>query len=263
MASFDVDRYLARIDHDGAREPSLATLTGLQAAHLVRVPFENLHVFHRLGVRVDVGWSYHKIVEQRRGGWCYELNGCFAELLRRLGYEVDLLSCRTFERDTGELSAEFDHLALLVHVDGTSYLVDVGWGDSPLAPLPAEPGEYASRPRSTRIESDGSKVRLVELVERGDGGTSWEPQYEASRQPRQLSEFEARSHYLQTEPGLSWTEKPLVTRATSSRGSRVTLHRDRLRVRTDDLAIRDIAVPAEQWEQQLRTWFDMSIPTAV
>ena len=169
MVSFDVDRYLARIGHDGSRQPSLTTLAELQVAHLQHVPFENLHVFHRIGVRVDVDWSYHKIVEQRRGGWCFELNGCFAELLRRLGYAVDLLSCRTFEPSTGVLSAEFDHLTLLVHVDRTPYLVDVGWGDNPLSPLPAEPGEYVSRPRPSRIETERSTVRLVAEVERDAG----------------------------------------------------------------------------------------------
>ena len=135
MMSFDVDRYLSRIKFDGGHEPSVDTLVRLQAAHLMRVPFENLHVFHRLGVRVDVDWSFHKIVEQRRGGWCFELNGCFAELLRRLGYRVDLLSCRTFDAATGGLSPDFDHLTLLVHVHAAAYLVDVGWGDNPLAPL--------------------------------------------------------------------------------------------------------------------------------
>jgi N-hydroxyarylamine O-acetyltransferase len=262
MVLFDVDRYLARIEVDDGHEPSLDTFARLQAAHLVRVPFENLHVFHRLGVRVDVDWSYHKVVEQRRGGWCFELNGCFAELLRRLGYNVELLSCRTFEPATGGLSPDFDHMTLLVHVNGEAYLVDVGWGDNPLAPLPAEPGEYPSRPRPARIETDASTVRLFEYVERSDGTAVWELQYQASRQPRQLAQFEARSRYLQTERGLSWTEKPLVTRATSAHGGRVTLHRDRLRVRNDDLSIHDKVVSADEWEVELRAWFEMSIPTA-
>ena len=117
MVLFDVDRYLSRIHFDGRREPSLDTLVQLQAAHLMGVPFENLHVFHRVGVLTDVEWSYHKVVEQRRGGWCFELNGCFAELLRRVGYRVELLSCRTFDAATGGLSPDFDHLTLLVHVD--------------------------------------------------------------------------------------------------------------------------------------------------
>jgi N-hydroxyarylamine O-acetyltransferase len=175
---------------------------------------------------------------------------------------VELLSCRTFEPATGGLSPDFDHLTLLVHVNGEAYLVDVGWGDNPLAPLPAEPGEYPSRPRPARIETDASTVRLFEYVERSDGTAVWELQYQASRQPRQLAQFEARSRYLQTEHGLSWTEKPLVTRATSAHGGRVTLHRDRLRVRTDDLSIHDKVVSADEWEVELRAWFEMSIPTA-
>ena len=127
---FDVDRYLARIGCDGRREPSLAALTELQVAHLVHVPFENLHVFHGIGVDTSVDRSYDKIVEQRRGGWCFELNGCFAELLRRLGDEVDLLSCRTFEPETGALSDDFDHLTL-----DASYNRYAGYGQSKLANL--------------------------------------------------------------------------------------------------------------------------------
>ena len=259
--SFDVDRYLARIGYGGPRDPTVETLGELQLAHLLSVPFENLHVFHRVGVRVDVGWSYAKIVEQRRGGWCFELNGCFAALLRRLGFDVDLMSCRTFESGPGGLSAEFDHLALLVHLDGADHLVDVGWGDGPLHPLPAETGEYASRPRPVRVEADAATVRLVELVQREEGTAAWELQYEASRRPRRLEEFEGRSRYLQTAPGLSWTEKPLVTRATSGAGGRVTLHRHRLRVRRDDLSIEDRPVTAEEWPGELATWFHLTVPT--
>jgi N-hydroxyarylamine O-acetyltransferase len=261
MVSFDVDRYLARIEWDGGRDPSLTVLRDLQVAHLVHVPFENLHVYNRLGVDTDVDRSYAKIVERRRGGWCFELNGCFAELLRRLGYAVDLLSCRTFDPASGGFSPDFDHLALLVHLGTTRHLVDVGWGDNPLSPIPAEVGEYATRPRPTRIETDASTLRLIELVEH-DGGSDWELQYEAALRPRQLREFEQRSRHLQTAPGLSWTEKPLVTRATSAYGGRVTLHRDRLRRRGDDLSTNDEPVDPDHWEEQLQRWFDMSAPVA-
>jgi N-hydroxyarylamine O-acetyltransferase len=262
MADFDVDQYLARISYDGRREPTLGTLAALHLAHLMHVPFENLHVFHRVGVRETVDWSYSKIVEQRRGGWCFELNGCFAELLRRLGFDVDLLSCRTFDPSTGGLSPAFDHLALLVRIGGDAYLVDVGWGDNPLAVIPADSGEHATRPRPSRIESDGDVLRLIELVERVDGDVVWELQYEASRRPRALADFSARSRYLQTEPGLNWTEKPLLTRATSPLGGRVTLSRDRLRVRSDDLSITDRRISAEDWADVLQDQFGMTVPTA-
>jgi N-hydroxyarylamine O-acetyltransferase len=263
MGNFDVDRYLEHIAYEGSREPTLETLAALHLTHLIHVPFENLHVFHRLGVRVDVGWSYEKIVEQRRGGWCFELNGCFAELLRRLGFTVDLISCRTFEPDSGGLSPDFDHLALLVHAGGDAFLVDVGWGDNPLAVLPAENGDYATRPRPSRVEANGDVIRLIQHLERVDGEVVWELQYEATRHPRRLEDFEPRSRYLQTEPGLMWTDKPLVTRATSPHGGRVSLHRDRLRVRSDDLTIDDRPVSPEEWDGVLQSWFGMAPPTVM
>lgn len=255
-----VNRYLKRIGYTGKGAPTLATLRKLHAAHLIHVPFENLDVYHRRGVRVDVNWSFQKIVDRRRGGWCYELNGCFGALLEQLGYRVARLSCRTFEPDTGGLSADFDHLALLVRVGADRFLVDVGWGDCALAPIPAETGEYARRPRRVRIETTGDSLRLIERVHRVDGETVWELQYEAALQPRALADFDERSKYLQTEPGLNWTEKPLVTRATSAKGGRVSLHRDRLRTRHDDLSFVDRPVAQDEWPAVLSTYFDISPP---
>jgi N-hydroxyarylamine O-acetyltransferase len=255
-----VRRYLERIGYTGRRAATLSTLRKLQVAHLVHVPFENLDVFHRRGVRVDVNWSFQKIVYRHRGGWCFELNGCFGALLEQLGYRVARMSCRTFEPGTGGLSADFDHLALIVRVGSDRFLVDVGWGDCPLAPIPAEAGDYDARPRKVRIETTSDSLRLIERVERVDGETVWEPQYEASLHPRALADFDARSRYLQTEPGLNWTEKPLVTRATSAKGGRLTLHRDRLRTRQDDLTFVDEPVTQDEWPAVLEARFGIAPP---
>lgn len=257
---FDTDRYLDRIGYTGPLEPTPEVLHALLVAHMIHVPFENLDVYHRRGVEVGLDHSYPKIVERRRGGWCFELNGCFSELLRAVGFDVDLLSCRTYEPDTGGLSEPFDHLALLVTAGGDRYLADVGWGDNPLRPLPAEPGDYAAAPRPARIETTPTAIRLIELVERVDGETVWELQYEADLTPRSLVEFDARSRYLQTEPGLVWTERPLVTRATSASGGRVSLHRDRLRTRHDDQTIVDEEVATERWATVLAAHFGIPEP---
>jgi len=257
---FDVDKYLARIGHTGRRDPSITTLAELQLAHLTHVPFENLHVFYRRGVRVDVDWSFEKVVGQRRGGWCYELNGCFGSLLRSLGFTVDFLSSRAYTASSGEMSPDFDHLALLVHVGGYRYLVDVGWGDCALSPIPTERGDYDVRPRTARIETDADVIRLAEWRADATGGPRWVLQYEASLRPRQLADFDARSRYLQTEPGLQWTEKPLVTMATSADGARVTLHTDRLRVRDDDLSFVDTPVTEAEWPEVLEARFGLRPP---
>jgi N-hydroxyarylamine O-acetyltransferase len=256
----DVDRYLDRIGYTGDRAPTESTLRELQIAHLLHVPFENLDVYFRRGVQVGAEWSYRKLVQRRRGGWCFELNGGFAALLERLGFDVERVSCRTFESATGGLSPDLDHLALLVRVDGARFLVDVGWGDNAMTPIPAEAGEYEVRPRPARVEIDDGVLRLIELVERERGERVWELQYEAALRPRELAEFDPRSRYLQTEPGLIWTERPLVTRATSAAGGRVTLHRDRLRTRGDDLTVADRTVTPEEWPDVLATHFGIAPP---
>ena len=98
------------------------------------VPFENLDVFARTGVRVGRDWSIPKIVERHRGGWCFELNGAFSALLDALGFAVTLHSGQV-DTGGGALGPALDHLVLVITLDGRRFLVDVGFGDSALAPL--------------------------------------------------------------------------------------------------------------------------------
>src|SRR5690348_1505800 len=126
----DVEKYLARINYTGPRTPDEATLRALHVAHLRAVPFENLDIGRGVPIVLDLDRLYAKIVTRRRGGFCYELNGTFAELLRALGYSVELLSARVY---TGtQFSPEFDHLMLRVSGGQLAepLLADVGFGQS-------------------------------------------------------------------------------------------------------------------------------------
>lgn len=66
---------------------------------------------HHTSFLVDEDAFVHKVVQQRRGGFCYELNGAFRALLRSLGFRVTLLSARVARDQDGE-GPEFDHLTL-------------------------------------------------------------------------------------------------------------------------------------------------------
>jgi N-hydroxyarylamine O-acetyltransferase len=101
---------------------------------MFNVPFENLDISVGRYIKLDLPSLFQKIVHERRGGYCYELNGLFAALLRTLGFRVDQLSAGVAGPD-GKFGPEFDHLTLLVGA-GDSWLADVGFGDSFLAPLP-------------------------------------------------------------------------------------------------------------------------------
>src|ERR1044071_5516542 len=128
-----IDTYLARIGYNGPRTPSPEVLKSLHEHHLLTVPFENLDIHLGREIVPDEQRILDKIVRQRRGGFCYELNGAFAALLRALGFDVELLSARVPRAD-GTTSPEFDHMTLLVHAGGERWLPHVGFGECFLHP---------------------------------------------------------------------------------------------------------------------------------
>src|SRR5271166_3399320 len=108
---------------------------------MLAVPFENLDIHLGRPILCDEAAFLHKIINERRGGFCYELNGAFAALLGALGFRVTLLSARVAGAD-GSYGLEFDHLALRVDLPttpGETWLADVGFGDSFIDPLLLEP----------------------------------------------------------------------------------------------------------------------------
>lgn len=245
--------YLERLGLAGVgHEPSVDRLRTLQAAHLIAVPFENLDVYHRRGVSTDAASSYVKIVERGRGGWCFELNGAFGWLLDELGYRVDRVSCQVL--GDGGWGPPLDHLALVVHLDGDRWLADVGFGDSCLSPIRLVDGEVDARPRPVRCEVDDHG--FVTSERQLDG--SWVEQLHGRFAPRTLADFEPRSHQLQTEDGLSWTQKPFATRALDATGSRVTLRRHVLRTRAGTAEFVDHAVETAEWSALLAEHFGLA-----
>ena len=88
----NVPAYLDRIGYKGPAELTSETLRILHRRHLETVPFENLDISRSRPIALDENRIVHKVVEEHRGGFCYELNSAFAALLRALGFQVTLLS---------------------------------------------------------------------------------------------------------------------------------------------------------------------------
>ena len=98
----NVDAYLERIGYAGPLEPSVDTLAALQRAHMLTVPFENLDIGRGRRLVLDREPIFDKIVNRRRGGWCFELNQLFAGLLGELGFAVTLLGSKVIDPEGGE-----------------------------------------------------------------------------------------------------------------------------------------------------------------
>lgn len=247
----DVDAYLRRIDFRRDPTVDLDTLTALQRAHLTAVPFENLHVFHRLGVRTDDEWSVTKIVDHGRGGWCFENNGAFAALLEALGFRVARLGAAVL---LGGPNAVIDHLTLEVTLD-EAYLVDVGFGDSFIVPLRL----------NDESPQDGG-TGTFELIPSAQGTTLTEHEdgvpralYRFKRITRRMSDFDEASDRLQSDRTLHWSQKPFATRLIDGGPDRVTLLADRLKLTTGG-GVTETPVAPEEWDDVLEQWFSMRRP---
>lgn len=146
--------YLQRIGFGGIARPDLVTLRRLQAAHVCTVPFENIDVQLRRPVGLGLEFCFDKVVRQRRGGWCYELNGLLGWALQEIGFDVMRVSAGVMRERLGDVQMG-NHLCLLVRLD-QPYLVDVGFGGSLLQPLPLVVAEYDHLPYHlglTRVDS--------------------------------------------------------------------------------------------------------------
>jgi len=201
----DVRAYLDRIAYQGSTAPTLDNLRAIHYAHLLAVPFENLDIARGRKIVLDEEALIRKIVEHRRGGFCYELNGAFAALLRSLGFQVTLLSARV-ARDAGGEGPEFDHLCLRVDL-AEPWLADVGFGESFAKPLQLQTDvEQADSVGIFLIAQLGDRLQLEKKATDGD----WKRQYSFTLQSRRLDEFGSMCHYHQTSPESHFTQKKFV-----------------------------------------------------
>lgn len=212
----NIDAYLKRINYNGSRDVSAETLRALQIAHLINVPFENLSIHAGEPIVLNEDALFTKVVEQKRGGFCYECNGLFAGLLRALGFDVAMLAAGVAKRDGG-FGPVFDHMTLMVTLDDR-WLADVGFGDSFLDPLLLDSREdQVQGTRSFRLVADDDHLVLM----RREDGDDWQPQYRFTLQPYTFPDYEETCRFHQTSPDSHFTKGLICSRATED--GRITL----------------------------------------
>lgn len=128
----DPEAYAERIGVGWPVDPTPDNLDRLILAHQLSVPYENIDC-HDLGMvpRLDLGSLFHKVVVERRGGYCLELNRLFKGLLDEARYETYAVSCRA--RHNGLPEGPMLHRGTIVVADGRHLFCDVAFA-GPEAP---------------------------------------------------------------------------------------------------------------------------------
>ncbi|MFL6077886.1 MAG: arylamine N-acetyltransferase family protein [Mycobacteriales bacterium] len=217
----DLAAYLRRVGWEGGTEPTVETLVGLHRAHLAAIPFENVDVLIGRGVAVDLDSVQAKLVERRRGGYCYEHGTLFAAVLERLGYPVE----RTLARIGGHQPRPMPrtHMNLRVTAGDRVWLADTGFGSGLLEPLAFDvAGPRAQGPwtfelvRTAAAGPTGTDAwELRELV-----GGEWATHYGLDRVRQHPADVMLSNHFTSTFP-----RSPFVNRLVVARKDADALHR--------------------------------------
>lgn len=214
------ENYLKRFNASPAQEHYLQNLTELQSLHMQNIPFENLDVIRRTPIYLNLESIYDKIVNQHRGGYCYEINGLFQWLLNELGFDAKLISA-TVQKPDGTWSKADTHAAILVELD-TLYLVDAGFGDSTISPIPLGGERHTDHSGTYRVEQvDEVYYDLIRENERTE-----KVLYRFSTEAKQLADFHEGCVFNQVSRDSPFTHDDLVTRATEN--GRITLSGNQL-----------------------------------
>jgi len=208
----NTENYLRRIGiEDTALAADLDNLKFLQRQHLLNVPFENLDIHWKRPIVLETGAFYKKIIGERRGGFCYELNGLFYRLLGEIGYQGKMISAQV-SRGNDDFSPEHSHLAILTRIGDEEYLVDVGFGDFTAEPL---------RFHLDLEQQDANGTFLIrkfdenyfEIVKKD--GENWQSEYIFKNLERNLDEFTEMCHFQQTSPESHFTRKKICSLMTN------------------------------------------------
>lgn len=251
----DIESYLRRIQYHGSSQPTAATLRDLHRQHLCTVPFENLDIALGTPIILAPDRLFEKVVTRRRGGFCYELNGLFCELLRAMGFHVQMLSARVRNGD-GSYGPDFDHMLLSVEL-GELWLADVGFGESFVDPLPLRYG--AMTQENDHRYSVLHAERRWQLFRHTDNTD--EPLYIFTDEPRGLRDYEGMCQYHQTSPDSHFTRDRVCTLATPD--GRVTLSGMRLIVTRHGLRQESVLNDRKELRECLRKRFGIEFPGTV
>jgi len=207
----DLDSYLKRIGYSGPRTATLETLRALQTQHPLAIPFENLDTLSGRPLALDLPSLERKLVQSRRGGYCFEQNLLFKHVLVALGFDVAALAARVvWERPPDEVRAR-SHMVLLVTLGERRYFCDVGFGGlTPTAPIEFALDVEQPTPHETFRVVRGSSEHALEANVRG----AWKRLYRFDLQEQHQIDIEVLNHYIMTH-----AESPMRTRLFAARAT--------------------------------------------
>ena len=216
---FDDDQYIQRVGLRARVRPNEAGLEDIHRQQVYSLPFENFDILLGRQIALDEAALFSKMVQNPRGGYCFELNGLLQIALSRFGFQSRPLLARVHVAShVGGHVTGREHQLLLVTINNRDWIADVGFGANGLrAPIPFEPGQE-------RVQ-DGDTYRLMPhelygtmLQQRADEG--WQNLYSFDLTPALPADIELGNYFTSNNPKSFFTYTRVATRPIRRAGPR-------------------------------------------
>ena len=232
----NLDAYLRRINYSGSIAPTLETLQMLHRQHPAAIAFENLDPLMERPVRLQLSDIEQKLLNERRGGYCFEHNLLFKAVLEAMEYTVTPLAAAVLWGRSADVTGEaaLNHMAMAVEVGGVSYLADVGFGGpTPTRPLRLRAEAEQETPNERyRLLGGHPKWRLE--IEIGD---AWRPLYEFT-----TAELGVAAYAGMNDAAMALFRDHLIA-ARAEPGRRFALDDARLNIHGPDGTVQGVVAP--------------------
>jgi N-hydroxyarylamine O-acetyltransferase len=249
--SVDLAAYLRRIGLEAAPSTDLAGLRALHFAHATTIPFENLDIQMGLPIRLDLASLQVKLVQRRRGGYCFEHNTLFLAVLRALGFEA--VPCEARVRKGATVVLPRTHMLLLANLEGATWLCDVGFGgEGLLHPVPLDGAAHTQFLNAYRVVEEAG-LRVLQSHHHG----AWEDLYAFVPEPRFPIDFEMANHYTSSHPDSRFVTT-LTAQLPGPEVRRILRNRAYAELRGDEAEGRELRL--EELLPTLRQAFGIDVP---
>jgi arylamine N-acetyltransferase len=249
-----VEGYLERIGYRGPVDRSYKTLAAIQEAHLSTVPYENLDIILGRKLSLEIPDLYRKIVINRRGGYCFELNALFRWLLQQLGFQVTSYMARFLRDETG-IPMRRHHVLKVVAEDEVAYLCDVGVGGNiPTWPIPIVTDKVSEQDSGTyRLQKDDFLGWVLEEIRHGE----WSRLYSFTEEVQLPIDFIMPSFYCEHSPDSIFKKQVMVSIRTPE--GRITVANEEFRIFTKDKVQTFVPGTEEERREALKKYFGIDL----
>jgi len=254
MTDSEIQEYLLRINHPDCTA-DIDGLTRVQKNHMEYIPFENLDIVVGKKIRLDHLHLFRKIISNKRGGYCFELNTLYAELLKFIGFSPRPVLGRVWLSNPMRTPPR-NHLAHLVDLDGKTYLTDVGFGGL-VSRVPLDIHQSAS------VDDGDGMVRIVpfsshQFMIQRQTEKGWADQYSFENLLIGEEDITMANYYMSTNSNSHFFYHKFVGRNTKT--GRIGLFNNKMSIRKGTKVINKIEVASgEDWLKTIKQEFGLEL----